>query len=144
MPLIEAQSVRMCQVKNKSVHFVSTTRRFIVSKTDVFETIAALNGLHLPAVLCAQQHATSSTQHNSTGSLPRDQQTPPPRPVPRDLGRRRRGGLAGHHLDPLDYRQQRARLHPHVRFHNPQRRPARGERLGALERRAPQLAGAGH
>jgi hypothetical protein len=115
---------------------------FSVSITNLFETIAVLNGLHFHAVLCAHQHETSSKQHNGKVCLPRDKQTPPPRPVPRGLGRRRRWGLAGQHLDPLDHRQQRALLHPHVRFHDPQWWPARGERLGALECRAPQLAGA--
>ena len=107
----------------------------------VYETHAGLHSLHVPAVLCDHPQETSSQQHHGTGSLPRDQHTPP-RPGPRGLGLRRRGGLAGHHLDPLDHRQQPALLHPHMRFDDPQRRPARGERLGALEGRAPQLAGA--
>src|SRR5256885_16669306 len=88
-----------------------------VSKSNVFERIAVLHCLHFHAVLCANQHETSSKQHNGKVRLPRDKKTPPPRPGPRGLGRRRRCGLAGTPLGPLDPRQQRAHMHPPIRFH---------------------------
>src|SRR5687768_13903683 len=57
----------------------------LISQTNVFETNAVLNCLHLHAVLCEHQHETSSQQHNGKVRLPRDKQTPPPRPVPLGL-----------------------------------------------------------
>ena len=54
-------------------------------------------------------------------------------------GRLRDGGRPGDHLDALDHCQARALVHAHMRFDDPQRQPAGGERLGALERRAPHL-----
>src|SRR5262245_6083403 len=65
-----------------------------VSITTVFETNTVLHCLHLHAVLGEHQQATSSKQPNGTGSLQRAKKTPPPRPVPLGLGRRRRWGLA--------------------------------------------------